>query len=180
MKRPMHRSRLGFTLIELLVVIIIVGVLAAFAVPQYTKSLENNRADDGSAMVNMVGTANRMYALDHSGTYCAGQLANGCNSCSCGGGSAPCGAGTGCDLIACKYLAAGDYDNKPYIYFAGGGTCGDAGIGSMTGIACARRRKSSDSGTGGTGNATYQGWGYNVSAAGVVSALGTGSPSPTQ
>lgn len=43
-------SKKGFTLIELLTVVLIIGILAAVAIPQYTKSVETSRRTEGLTM----------------------------------------------------------------------------------------------------------------------------------
>ena len=42
MNEVVRKDRSGFTLVELAVVIVIIGVLAAFAVPRFIKSVERS------------------------------------------------------------------------------------------------------------------------------------------
>ncbi|MFA6004618.1 MAG: hypothetical protein WC881_11185, partial [Elusimicrobiota bacterium] len=61
----------------------------------------------------MIGTANRMYALDHNGTYLTGIFSNASNSTTCSSGSHPLS-----NLVGCKYIASDDWNNKDYIFTA--------------------------------------------------------------
>ena len=59
----------GFTLLEILIVVIIVGIMATVAMPQFTKMIE--RAKEAEAMSNLsaVRAAQKVYALDNNGAY---------------------------------------------------------------------------------------------------------------
>lgn len=60
----------GFTLIELLVVVLIIGVLAAIALPKYLTAVKKAHASEAITTLRAVRDAQRVYLLEH-GQYSA-------------------------------------------------------------------------------------------------------------
>jgi len=72
-------SEKGFTLIELLVVMLILGILAAIAIPAFLN--QKNKANDASAktLARTEQTAMETWSTDHSGSYLPAPVAGDLN-----------------------------------------------------------------------------------------------------
>ena len=61
----MKRQTQGFTLLELLMVVIIIGILAAVAVPQYLKSTEKSRMSEAITILGQIRSSNIRYYAEN-------------------------------------------------------------------------------------------------------------------
>ena len=64
----------GFTLIEILVVVMIIGILASLAVPQYYKTIERDKASEAVNLLMALKGAQDRYKTKY-GAFCNGTIA---------------------------------------------------------------------------------------------------------
>ncbi len=101
----------GFTMIELMVVVVIVGILAAIAIPLYGKYVKNARVTECTGRIGEVITAAKAWAQE--------------NQDASGNPTWPSGAGGVVDLTATE--------NFTYAISAGGGANANTTAMSITG-----------------------------------------------
>ncbi|HEY0527910.1 MAG TPA: prepilin-type N-terminal cleavage/methylation domain-containing protein [Gemmatimonadaceae bacterium] len=68
----MSRNRKGFTLIELLIVVVIIGILAAIAIPKFANTKEKAYLAAMKSDLRNIATYEEQYAADNGGAYFAG------------------------------------------------------------------------------------------------------------
>lgn len=63
------RRNLGFTLVEILIVVVILGILAAIVIPQFTSASEQARGNSLISQLQTIRSQLELYQVQHNGQY---------------------------------------------------------------------------------------------------------------
>ncbi len=59
----------GFTLVEILIVVVILGILAAIVIPQFTSASESAKASSMAGQLQTIRSQLELYQVQHNGDY---------------------------------------------------------------------------------------------------------------
>ncbi|HZE09513.1 MAG TPA: prepilin-type N-terminal cleavage/methylation domain-containing protein [Gemmatimonadaceae bacterium] len=72
----MNNNKKGFTLIELLIVVVIIGILAAIAIPKFANTKDKAYVAAMKSDLRNLATYEEQYAADNNGSYFSGTATN--------------------------------------------------------------------------------------------------------
>jgi prepilin-type N-terminal cleavage/methylation domain-containing protein len=140
------RNKKAFTLIEMLVVVLIIGILAAIALPQYRLAVNKSRTAQIMSLIKNIGQAQQMYYLTND-KYAEKfedldiSLPNNTVSCAIGGDDTDCKEIDGWKLRLYAesyyggiYLAESNASGLPRIRFTNKKVNGQKGLGYMASL----------------------------------------------
>lgn len=64
-----NRNPKGFTLVEILIVVVILGILAAIVIPQFTSASESAKASSLESQLQTIRSQLELYQIQHNGDY---------------------------------------------------------------------------------------------------------------
>ena len=65
----MYRKKTGFTLVEILIVVMILGILAAIVIPQFTSAAEDSKLSNLLSNLQSIRAQLELYKMHHNETY---------------------------------------------------------------------------------------------------------------
>lgn len=71
-----HKSNKGFTLIELMIVVVIIGILAALAIPRFMRSTTKAKQSEAKQLLKQIYTMQRAYRQEFNSYACNGVTAS--------------------------------------------------------------------------------------------------------
>ncbi|MFQ6032407.1 MAG: type IV pilin protein [Candidatus Zixiibacteriota bacterium] len=89
-----HRSQKGFTLIELMIVVVIIGILAALAIPRFMRATTKSKQSEAKQILKQIYVMERAYKQEYDVYACDGEGA---------------GAGGSFDAIGVEIMDAARY-----------------------------------------------------------------------
>jgi len=68
-----HRDSKGFTLIELMIVVVIIGILAAMAIPRFMRTTTKAKQSEAKQILKQIYTMQRAYRQQYDTYACNGK-----------------------------------------------------------------------------------------------------------